>query len=285
LFEELLLGLNLGLILALILVLALRLLVDRFEGGCMGFPLNPSSLWKIELALDSFLDLQAARPVHSGPDTKNILVSSDAQNSPAKILTGITKLIADNRQEKFLPVSSANTLLQTDVPLPAPPILLVLPNRPNSFLEEMIVAHVRQNIRPAQVTVDAPKLFNGSKIRNLLRGLFIVLEFVSRRAVPNYPNILQWMGILLVNSSIIVGLFGSSNNLGDGQTLRQRRGRNCASTDTSSSIQTVPTWSLRGLEPKRAKGTSDPEIECGRRRFSCVCGWRRKRWIASIDIM
>ena len=64
LFEELLLGLNLGLILALILVLTLRLLVDRFEGGCMGFPLNPGSLWKIELALDSFPTNQnvSARP-------------------------------------------------------------------------------------------------------------------------------------------------------------------------------------------------------------------------------
>lgn len=53
-FEELLLGLNLALILALVLVLALRLLVDRFEGGCMGFPLDSGSLWKIEFALDSF---------------------------------------------------------------------------------------------------------------------------------------------------------------------------------------------------------------------------------------
>jgi len=271
----------------------------------MGFPLDPGSLWKVELALDSFptnqmlglglgdpreigiyeLDLQTARPVHPSPDTENILVSSDAQNSPTKILTGITKLIADNRQEKFLPVSSADTLLQTDVPLPAPPILLILPNRSDSFLKEMIVAHVRQNTRPAQMTVDAPELLNGSKIRNLLRGLFIVLELVSRRAVPNYPNILQWMGILLVNSSIIVGLFSSSNNFGGGQALRQRRGSNCASTDTTSSIQTVSTWGLRSLEPKRAKGTSDPEIERGRRRFGCVCGGRRKRWITSIDIM
>jgi len=272
----------------------------------MGFPLDPGSLWKVELALDGFptnqtlalglgnpreigiyeLDLQAARPVHSSPDTENILISSDAQNSPTKILAGITKLIADNRQEKFLPVSSTDTLLQTDVPLPTPPILLILPNRPNSFLKEMIVAHVRQNIRPAQVTVDAPKLLNGSKIRNLLRGLFIVLELVSRRAVPNYPNILQWMGVLLVNSSsIIVGLFSSSNDFGGGQTLRQRRGSNCASTDTTSSIQTVSTRGLRSLEPKRAKGTSDPEIERGRRRFGCVCGGRGKRWITSIDIM
>jgi len=281
--EPILLGLNLVLVgLLRVLCLLLWLAVDSLKRRGVRLPIHASSLRKSELALHNFLDFQAARPVHSSPHTQNILVSSDAENRSAQVLPSIAKLITHDGQHQVLPIPVSNAFLQSDVPLSTVLVLLVFPNRPDSFLKQMIIAHVRQCAWPTQVSIHSPELFYRPEVRNLVSGLFVVLEFIPRRAVPHYPCVLERVKILHRSGNLL----STSNHLRSCQSAfpyyARRRGSICSGR--TYTIAATRTRGFGSLEPERAKSPTSTQVKRGRSRFGSS-GRRGEGGVGSVNGM
>lgn len=82
--------------------------------------------------LPNFQHAATSRP---RPNTENVFAIADAEHSAANILTSITKLIADKREQQVLPVAVSHALLHPHNPLSAFSIHLVLPDGSNILLE------------------------------------------------------------------------------------------------------------------------------------------------------
>lgn len=88
-------------------------------------------------------DLHVSAAIVLGPDAENILAASDTDDSTAHLLASLCELVTDHGHQQVLPVAIRNTLLQSQNPLAALLILFVLPDRTDSFSEEMVIRHGR----------------------------------------------------------------------------------------------------------------------------------------------
>lgn len=70
-----------------------------------------------------------------GPDADDVFAISDAHNRTTDLLASFTKLVANEGKHQVLPVSIGDSLLETNDPLAAFPVLLVLPYGSNAFLK------------------------------------------------------------------------------------------------------------------------------------------------------
>lgn len=89
-------------------------------------------------------DLDVSTAVVLGPNAQNILTTPNTQHCSTDFFTGFQKLVTDNDQEQILPVAISDTLLQSNDPLPAPLVGLVLPDRPDPLFEYVVVGYTRE---------------------------------------------------------------------------------------------------------------------------------------------
>lgn len=84
-------------------------------------------------------DLDVPAAIDLCPHAENIFTTPDAQNGSTNLLSGLHELIANDGQQKVLPIAVSHAFLQPHNPFPASFICLIFPDGPDAILENMIV--------------------------------------------------------------------------------------------------------------------------------------------------
>jgi hypothetical protein len=137
-------------------------------------------------------NFHVAPTVVLGPDTQDIFLSSNAENSSANLVAGFHELVANHGKEEVLPVAIANTFLQPHYELAAFAICFVFPDRTDALSEEVVVRHTWQHGRTFEMGVDCPKVLHRVHTTQGLNGFFIIRIFGSRRPIPDNPRVFKW---------------------------------------------------------------------------------------------
>lgn len=82
--------------------------------------------------------------IRASPDAEDIFTVAHAKYSATDILVCITKLVADKRKKKILPVAVCDTFFHPNDPFTPLSVDFVLPYRTNILLEKVIVGHHRE---------------------------------------------------------------------------------------------------------------------------------------------
>src|SRR4051794_13650724 len=136
-------------------------------------------------------DLDVAPTVDSCPDTQHIFAAPNAQHGATDFVSSLRELITDHGQKQILPVAVRHTLLKTHDPLATPLIGLILPNRTDTLLKDMVVGNSRKKRWALKVRIDCPETLYRGYGSKRDGGLLVVGVFGSRRAVPDDPRRLE----------------------------------------------------------------------------------------------
>jgi hypothetical protein len=146
-------------------------------------------------------NLDVASSVVFGPDAEDVLTAPDTQHDTADLFAGVQELITHNGHEQPLPVAVCNSFLQAHDPLSTSLILFVLPHRPYSLFENIVVADCRQARRSLEVGEYLPELLGCAEFEYRLDRLLIVAALGRRWAEPYNPGTLERPGRLWIELS------------------------------------------------------------------------------------
>lgn len=127
------------------------------------------------------------------PDADDIFAVANTHNSTTDVNPSIVELVSNEGKHQILPVPIRNTLLQPHQPLPAVPVLVVLPNGAHALLEQVIVADRVQARGSREVPVDRPELLGCGYLGQAVDGLDVGNGDIlgDRGAEPEAPGVLQ----------------------------------------------------------------------------------------------
>lgn len=114
------------------------------------------------------------------PDADNILGVTDADYRSAhlSIRHAGEMRSANESQDDLLPVTTRQSLTQTDDPLPSPRIVRVFPGRLDALAKEMIIRSCGQVIGPHQKVVAAPELLYRLYSGYYFYGVLVRMHYV-----------------------------------------------------------------------------------------------------------
>lgn len=148
-------------------------------------------LWCSSMCLMHIPNLHVSATIVLCPDAKDILTTSDTDDSTAYLLTRFSKLISNHGHQEILPVTVSHTLLQPQYPLSTLLVLLILPHWSDAFPEEVIVRDCGKSRRVLEMGVHSPEILRGGHLAHGPGGLFVVGVLGCGWPVPDDPAVFQ----------------------------------------------------------------------------------------------